>query len=339
MAKLKIGLIGYGYWGPNIARLIDESEKVELTYCADLLDTSLKHIKQKYPHTKTTKDYKEILEDKSVTAVLIVTPTKSHYKLAKDSLLAKKHVFIEKPITYSVKEAKELTTLAKKNKVILCVGHVFLFNPAVRFIKKAIEDGDLGTIRHLHFQRRNLGPIRKDVNVLWDLAPHDISMLLYFIKQKPLSVLASGQSYLQAGVHDVVSASIRFEDKIVANLILSWIDPIKIRDITIVGSKKMLLFDDVHLTDKLKVFDKNASIIEDTRDVTFGEYQIALHSGDIHIPRIENKEPLKEEINHFIDCIINKKKPLNDGTNGMEVVRILEALQKSLDNNSKEVKL
>nr|MBI5455839.1 Gfo/Idh/MocA family oxidoreductase [Candidatus Levybacteria bacterium] len=339
MAKIKFGLIGYGYWGPNIARLIDESDRVELAYCADLLDNSLKQIKQKYPHTTTTKNYKAILEDRSVSAVLIVTPTKTHYKLAKDCLLAKKHVFIEKPLTYSVKEAEELIKIASANDVLLSVGHVFLFNPAVKYIKKIIDKGELGVIRHFHFQRRNLGPVRKDVNVLYDLAPHDISMLLYFINQKPKTVIATGESYLQNGIQDVISASIKFEDKIMANIILSWIDPIKIRDITIVGSKKMLLFDDVSQSEKIKIFDKNANIIEATRNVPFGEYQIALHSGDVYSPDIENKEPLKEEINHFIDCIVEKKKPLNDGHNGLRVVKILEALQNSLDNNSQEVKI
>lgn len=336
---MKLGLIGYGYWGPNIARLIEESKECELTYCADLLDTSLKQIKQKYPHVTTTKDYNTLLNDKEVEAIFIVTPTKSHYKIAKDCLSAKKHVFVEKPLTYSSKEAKELIRVAKKNKKILAVGHVFLFNPAVKFIKNTIDSGDLGTIRHLHFQRRNLGPIRKDVNVMWDLAPHDIAMLLYFIKQKPISVRATGESYLQKNVQDVVSATIKLEGKIMANLILSWIDPTKIRDITIVGDKKMLLFDDVHPTEKIKLFDKNVTIIENTQGVSYGEYQIALHAGDINIPAIENKEPLKEEIYHFIDCIVHKKAPINDGNNGLQVVRVLEALQKSLDSNGKEVKL
>jgi predicted dehydrogenase len=174
---------------------------------------------------------------------------------------------------------------------------------------------------------------------MWDLAPHDISMLLYFIKEKPLSVIATGESYLQKGIQDVVSANIKFENKIMANLILSWIDPIKIRDITIVGSKKMLLFDDVHPTEKIRIFNKNARVIENTRGVTFGQYQISLHAGDIHIPSIENKEPLKEELNHFIECIQKNKKPLNDGENGLQVVTILEAMQKSLENNAKEIKV
>jgi predicted dehydrogenase len=337
MRKIRVGLIGYGYWGPNIARVLEEFPNVELSYCADLLESSLQQVKNKYPHIQTTQNYKTILQDKEITAVFIVTPTKTHFQLAKDALLAKKHVFIEKPITYETKHCKELIKLAKKNNLILSVGHIFLFNPAVNFIKKEIDKGTLGTIRYLHFQRRNLGPVRKDVNVLWDLAPHDISMLLYFIKQKPLSVIAVGQSFLQNNVEDVVAATVKFKNKIMANFTYSWIEPIKIRDITIVGDKKMLSFNDVNVGEKIKIFDKNARIIEETRDVSFGEYQIALHSGDVYIPSIENKEPLKEELNYFFDCIQRKKTPLNDGQNGLEVIQIIEALQKSLDTNSKEI--
>jgi predicted dehydrogenase len=339
MSKIKVGLIGYGYWGPNIARLISESSKAELTYCADLFDSSLRQIKEKFPKTKITKDYKDILKDQGISALLIVTPTRTHYNIAKDCLLAKKNVFIEKPLTYSVKEAKELIKIAEQNNVLLSVGHVFLFNPAVKYIKRIIDEGELGTIRHFHFQRRSLGPIRKDVNVLYDLAPHDISMLLYFTNQKPKTVIATGESYLQKGIQDVVSASIKFENNVIANFILSWIDPLKIRDVTIVGSKKMLLFDDVNPSEKIKIFDKNANIIKETRGVTFGEYQIAIHAGDVYEPTIGNKEPLKEEINYFIECVLKKKKPLNDGHNGLQVVAILEALQKSLDNNSQEIRV
>lgn len=339
MEKMKLGLIGYGYWGPNLARIISESDSCELKYCADLVEASRKQVKDKYPGVTATADYHEILNDKEVKAVFIVTPTKSHYRIAKDCLEAGKHVFIEKPLTYGYKEAEELVAMAAKKKVTLMVGHLFLYNSAVRYIKDFIDSGELGTIRHLHFQRRNLGPIRSDVNVMWDLAPHDISMLLYFLKEKPVSVTASGECYLQKGIQDVVSASIRFEHKVMANIILSWIDPIKIRDITLVGSKKMLLFDDVHVSEKIKIFDKNANIIEKTRDVSFSEFQIAVHSGGITIPAINYKEPLKEEFMHFIDCIRNGKKPLTDGRNGADVVRLLEAMQKSLDNNSALVTL
>ena len=337
MNKLNVALIGYGYWGPNIARILDESDISQLTHCSDLLSTSLKQIKQRYPQIKVTKRYKDILKNDSIAAVFIVTPTKTHFQIAMDCLMAKKHVFIEKPLTFSVEDAKQLIKIAKKNKCILAVGHLFLFNPAVKYIKKIIDDGTLGIIRYLHFQRRNLGPARKDVNVLWDLAPHDISMLLYFIKEKPLSAVAVGQSFLQRDVEDVVSATIKFENKILANFTYSWIDPIKIRDITIVGDKKMLAFNDVTISEKIKIFDKNANIIEETRGVSFGQYQIALHSGDIYIPSVENKEPLKEELEYFLMCILKNKKPINDGINGLKVVKVIEALQKSLINQSVEI--
>lgn len=339
MGKIKLGLIGYGYWGPNFARIIRESEDCELKYCADLNESSLKKIKIKYPQVQVSTNYQEILQDKEIDAVLVVTPTKSHYKIAKDVLLSGKHVFVEKPLTINVKESEKLVTISQNKKKVLMVGHVFLYNSSVRYIKKAIDSNILGKIRHLHFQRRSLGPIRQDVNVLWDLAPHDISMLLYFIKEKPESVIAIGESFLQQGIYDVVSASITFEDKIIANMIFSWIDPIKIRDITIVGDRKMLFFDDVRISEKLKLYDKNVGIIERTKDVTFGEYQVSLHSGGIFIPAINNNEPLKDEFNDFIQAIISRKKHLNDGKKAVAVVKILDALQRSLDNNSKKIYL
>lgn len=336
---VKIGLIGYGYWGPNLARVIYESSDSELVYCADLLDKSLKDIKLKYPEVKTTKNYQDILNDSSVNAVFVVTPTKTHFKIAKDCLLAKKHVFVEKPLAYASHECEELIKLAKKKNVKLMVGHLFLFNSSVVYIKNLLQKKELGDLRHLHFQRRSLGPIRKDVNVLWDLAPHDFSMLLYFINEKPISVVASGECYLQEGIEDVVNVSIKFENNIISNFILSWIDPIKIRDITIVGSKKMILFDDVQISEKVKIFDKNANVIKNTRAVTFGEFQIALHSASTYIPGILNKEPLKEQLHHFISCIKYNKNPLADGKNGLAVVRLLEAAHASLHNNSSVVKI
>lgn len=335
----KVGIIGYGYWGPNLVRLLNESTKTSVVYCSDILDSSLTQVAQKYPHIKTTKNYKTIINDKEIDAIFIATPTKTHYKIAKDCLIAKKHVFIEKPLTDNIKEGEELVSLAKKYKRIIAVGHIFLFNPAVRYIKKIIDENTLGTIRYLHFQRKNLGPVRKDVNVLWDLSPHDISMLVYLIKEKPISVYAIGKSFLQNDIEDVVSATLIFENNIMATLLYSWIDPVKVRDITIVGDKKMLLFNDVNVSEKIKIFDKNAKIIENTRGVSFGEYQISLHAGGTTIPSIENKEPLKEELDHFLQCINTNTNPLNDGRHALRVVEIIAALQKSLKNNSKMISI
>jgi len=338
ISKLKMGLIGYGYWGPNFARVISEADNCELKYCIDKDEECLKNAKSKYPSAIVSKDYFDILKDKEIEAVVLATPTKTHYEIARECILAKKHVFVEKPLSYKVEEAQELIRLAEENKVTLMVGHVFLFNPAVRYIKEIISQGEIGQLRHLHFQRRNLGPIRKDVNVLWDLAPHDISMALYFIETKPYSVIASGESFLQKEVYDVVSVNLKFPSNIMVNMILSWIDPVKIRDISIVGDKKMIVFDDVSPTGKVKIFNKNASIIKSTQDVSFGLYQILLHVGDdILSPSIQAAEPLKEEFSHFINCIVNDKIPFTDGTNGLEVVEVLSAIQWSLDNNSKLV--
>jgi len=336
MKKIKVGLIGFGYWGPNIARILNDSIKVDLIYCVDILDSSLNLIKQQYPSVKTTKNYTDLIKDKSLEAVFIVTPTKTHFQIAKEFLLANKHVFVEKPLTYDVKSAKNLVLIANKKNKKLAVGHIFLFNPAVKYIKKILDKKELGTLRYFHFQRRNLGPVRKDVNVLWDLAPHDISMLLYFIKEKPLSVFATGQSFLQTSIEDVVYATITFENKIMANLIYSWLDPIKIRDITIVGNKKMLLFNDVNVSDKIKIFDKNAKIIEETKGVPFGDYQVALHTGGVYIPALKTTEPLNEEINYFIDCINNNSQPINNGINGLKVVQLIQSLQNSLEKKAIE---
>ena len=334
---INFGLIGYGYWGPNFARDLNEAQNANLKYCADLSDNNLNKIKQKYPQVITTNNYQAILNDPTIDAIVVATPTKTHYQIVKDALLAKKHVFVEKPMCYKIEEAEELVTLAQTNRVKLMVGHIFLFNPAVNYIKKIIDDGEIGKLRHLHFQRRNLGPIRQDINVMWDLAPHDISMALHFIGKMPISVVAIGETFLQNGqrsMHDVVSVSLKFPDNIMANMIFSWIDPIKIRDLTIVGDQKMILFDDVHQSEKVKIFNKNVNVLENTRDVTFGEYQININTGGITIPSISPKEPLKEEISHFIDCIINNKTPITDGENGLAVVKVLAIIQKSLDNNS-----
>lgn len=327
---MKTGLIGYGYWGPNFARIINELDDINLEYCADLSNASLENVKNKYPKIKVTNDYNDILNDKDIKAVFIVTPVNTHYKIAKDSLKAGKHVFLEKPLTASLAEAKELVDFSKEKKLKLMVGHVFLYNSAVNYIKGVIDAGKIGKLRYLQFQRRNLGVIRNDVNVLWDLAPHDISMMLYWIKEKPLSVFASGEAYLHKERQEVVSAVIKFENDIFVNMILSWLDPIKIRETTIVGEKKMILFDDVEQSEKVKIFDKNINIIKNTHDVGFKQFQIAVHSGNISVPSISQNEPLKDEIKHFINCIKYNRTPLTSGEEGVQVVAILEALSISL---------
>lgn len=336
--SVNIGLIGCGYWGPNYMRVADANQNCSLKYCCDLKKEELQKMQKKTSHMKVTQNYNDILNDPDIDAVIVATPTRTHYKIAKDCLLAKKHLLVEKPLAYTTKEAEELKDLAKKNNLKLMVGHIFLFNPSVNFIKELIDRNELGNIRYLHFQRRNLGPIRQDINVLWDLAAHDISMLLYFLSQKPLSVTAAGSVFLQKNIYDVVLMTIKFENNILAGLYLSWLDPIKIRDITIVGEDKMVFFDDVAINEKIKIFDKGIEMAK-ISDVPFNEYQIMLRSGDVHIPAVKSGEPLQIEFEHFINSLVSDTPIRTDGENGLQVVKILEAAQKSLDNNSMLVKI
>ena len=277
---------------------------------------------------RLTDDYRELLKDKEVDAVIIATPAKTHYQIIKACLMAGKDVLVEKPIDFLSRRVKELSKLSAGKKKILMVGHVFRFNPAVVRIKDRIDQGSLGKILSLSFKRVGLGPIRKDVNVMWDLAPHDISMLLYFIDARPVSVFAAGQALNKNKNEDVVFVTIKFANKAIANLHLSWIDPIKIRQVTIVGDKKMIVFDDISLTEKLKIFDKGVSYLD--TGSSFGGFQAAIRDGDVLIPQIPTAEPLREEFNHFINCIQNRKNPITDAQEAYRVTKILEAAQKSL---------
>lgn len=327
MNKINIGIIGLGYWGPNFARIVAQSSTANLKWCCDLDKQKLERMKNLYPATQLTEDYRKILADPEVKAVIIATPAITHYQITKDSLLAGKDVLVEKPVDYITKRVEKLVKLSEGKRRILMVGHIFRFNPAVIKIKEYIDSGYLGKLLYFSFKRVGLGPIREDVNVMWDLAPHDISMLLYFTETQPVSIFASGQSYFNQN-EDVVFLTIKFANQIIANLHLSWIDPVKIRQVTIVSDKKMAVFDDVSLTEKVKIFDKGVSYF-DTGD-SFGEFQASIRDGDILIPKISAAEPLQEEFNHFIDCIQNRKRPFTDIREALQVTKILEAAQKSL---------
>ncbi len=337
MEAIKIAIIGTGYWGPNYVRNFSEIKGVEIAYICDLDSKKLEPISERYPQIKTTKDYREILGDPSISSVIICTPTSTHFKIARDCLDADKHVLVEKPITLSSKDALELVKLADKKKKILMVGHVFEYNHAVRMVKDYIKKKEMGDILYLHSSRTGLGPIRQDVNVIWDLAAHDVSILLHLLDKKPLNIVARGESYIQKGVEDVVFVNIEFEGKIMANIHVSWLDPIKIRQTVVVGTKKMLVFDDVSSSEKLKVFDKGVSY--EKPGGTFGDFQLLVRDGDILIPKVKFTEPLKEQCLHFLDSIKNNKKPLTDGMNGYSVVKVLEAAQESLKNHSKVVQI
>ena len=339
---MKLGIIGCGYWGPNLIRNFNSIPDSAVAYCADLDESRLKHIKGLYPKISTTRDYKDILNKKEINAVVIATPIETHYKIAKDVLNANKHVLVEKPITNSSDEAKELIKIAEKNKKVLMVDHTFEYSTPVRKIKEIIDKNELGQIFTIDMIRVNLGLFQEKANVVADLAPHDISMLLYYLGSMPLSVRAVGSSYIRDGIEDDAHINLLFKEKIMANLHVSWLDPCKIRRTTIVGNRKMLVFDDVLQEEKIKIYDKGVIVQKNNIPRqpyydTYEQWALTYRSGDVHSPRIDNKEPLSVMANHFIDCIKNNKKPLTDGYSGLKVVKVLEAAQQSLKNDGSKV--
>ena len=341
---VKLGIIGCGYWGPNLVRNFNSIPDSEMACCADIDESRLKHIKSLYPKISITKDYKDVLNDKRVDAVVIATTIETHHMIAKDALNAGKHVLIEKPITNSSKDAMELIKLAGKNKKVLMVDHTFEYSSPVRKIKEIIQQNELGQIFTIDMIRVNLGLFQEKVNVIWDLAPHDISMLLYYLTSMPLSVMATGQSYIRDGIEDDAHINLTFNGKVTANMHVSWLDPCKIRKTTIVGNKKMLVFDDIVQDEKIKIYDKGVTIQKNSIPKqpyydTYEQWALTYRSGEIYSPKIDNKEPLNVMASHFIECIKNNKKPLTDGNSGLRVVKVLEATQESLKNEGIKVAL
>jgi predicted dehydrogenase len=334
---VNIGVIGYGYWGPNLVRNFNQIKRSNLTVCCELAEEKIAQIKRLYPKVKVTSDYDTVIQNPDIEAIVIASTADTHYELAKKALEADKHVFVEKPLALNTQEAEELVKLAKKSKRILMVGHLLKYHPAINYIKNYIESGGLGKIQYLYSQRLNLGKLRKDENALWSLAPHDISVILYLLGDKePIEVTARGESYIQPGIEDVVFCSLHFQDRVMAHIHISWLDPHKIRKLTIVGSKKMAVFDDMESSEKVRIFDKGVETNEDYR--SYGE-DLTLRFGDIVIPSIKMEEPLRIECEHFISCILNGQKPLSDGEDGLRVVKVLEAAQKSLESGGQPVKI
>jgi len=339
---MKLGIIGCGYWGPNLIRNFNNIRDTEMVYCADIDDSRLSHVKKLYPRISVIKNYKEMLDKKDIDAVIVATPIETHYKIAKDILNADKHVLIEKPLTNNSKEAMDLIKTAEKNKKILMVDHTFEYSAPVRKIKGIIDNGELGKIFTIDMIRVNLGLFQEKVNVIWDLAPHDVSMLIYYLEDIPLTARAIGQSYIREGIEDDAHITLEFKDKIMANMHVSWLDPCKIRRTTIVGNKKMLVFDDIAQDEKIKIYDKGVTVQKNNIPKqpyydTYEQWVLTYRSGDVYAPKIENKEPLNVMAAHFIDCIKTNKKPISDGYSGLRVVKVIESAQKSLKNSGVKV--
>jgi len=325
--SIRVALVGCGYWGPNLARNFHQIPGSDLVACCDLNQQALEKMGRLYPSARVTDDFASICEDETIDAVAIATPARTHYALAKAALQSGKHVLVEKPLALSTREASELVTLAEEHSRVLMVGHIFQYNPAVRYIKQLIDQGALGQIYYLYSTRVNLGRVQSDINALWSIAPHDISILIYLLGAEPEWVSARGATYLTDGIEDVVFIDLGFPGGILAHVHVSWLDPSKVRRMTIVGSKQMVVYDDVADEGKVKLYEKG---VYRKGEPGFGEFQYRVHSGAIMIPKLDLVEPLRVECEHFIACIREGRRPETDGVNGLQVVRILEIAQASL---------
>ena len=334
---IRLGVVGCGYWGPNLIRNFRATPECSLKVVCDLDPRRLKHMQGLYPEVETTTDFAQLLNGSGLDAIVIATSVSLHHRMAKDSLLAGKHTFIEKPMATSSADCEELIRLAEERGLILMAGHTFLYSGAVRKIKQIVDAGDLGEIRYINARRLNLGLFQKDINVAWDLAPHDLSIILHIMEEMPLSVSCRGQAHVGNGVEDVTTICMNFPKKRSAIVQSSWLDPRKVREMTIVGSKRMIVYDDVAPIEKVRVFDTRVET--PPHYDTFAEFQYAYHYGDSYIPYIKQDEPLRVECQHFVDCIAGRSKPLSGGRQALEMIRVLEAASESLRLNGAAVTL
>lgn len=334
--NIKVGVIGCGYWGPNLIRNLDNNiPDCTLRKICDLDEARLNHVLKFHPSVEGVTDAHQLIEDKEIDAVVVATPVKFHFSLAKAALLAGKHVMIEKPMASSVAECEELIEIANNKGLVLMVGHTFLYSEPVRKIASIIKSGDIGDIRYINSQRLNLGLFQKDINVAWDLAPHDISIILYLLKSYPKTVNCQGNAHVTPGIEDVTNMSLIFDADRFATIQSSWLEPRKVRQMTIVGTRRMIVYDDIKPNEKIRVYD--VRVDRPPHYDTFAEFQYSYHYGDIYTPRIDQLEPLKIQCQHFLECIEEEKEPLSCGDRGLELVKILEASSESLRNNGAPV--
>jgi len=335
--KIRLGVAGCGYWGPNLIRNFRSLPDCHLKMMCDLNTARLRHLKTLYPEVEGETDYAHMLNGVNLDAVVIATSVAHHYPMAKAALLAGKHTFIEKPMASSAEHCEELVEIANKNGLVLMTGHTFLYSPVVRKIQEIINKGDIGDIRYICARRLNLGLFQKDINVAWDLAPHDLSIIMSIMGEQPLSVNCHGSAHVTPGIEDVTAMCLTFANQRSAIIHSSWLDPRKVREMTIVGSKRMIVYDDLAPLEKIRVFDTRVE--RPPHYDTFGEFQYAYHYGDMYAPYIKQEEPLKTECQHFLDCIKTGAKPLSCGTRGWELVKILEASSESLRRGGAAVEL
>ena len=337
MTKLRIAIIGYGYWGPNLVRNFWKNPQCIVTNVIDFDKNRLKAVNNDYPSINTKDSLEKILDDESIDCIVIATPVHTHYELVKKSLKKKKHVFVEKPLTHSYKKAKELINLAKEKKCILFVDNTYLYTPAIQEIYEQIKSNNIGTIQYVDSTRINLGKFQSDVNVLWDLATHDISICLYLMQEKPITIQAIGQSHTKSGLEDIAYLTMHFGSNKIAHFNCSWISPVKIRHMLIGGTKKMIVFNDLESTEKIKIYDsgyKEKPILTQPNKF-LADYRI----GDVFSPKLEMTEGLVNVVKDFVLSIKKKKKPVSNNELSLMIVNILECAEMSIKNNGKKVKI
>ncbi|MGI8605407.1 MAG: Gfo/Idh/MocA family protein [Verrucomicrobiales bacterium] len=333
--RVTVGVIGCGYWGPNLLRNLRKVPNCHLKAMCDISEKRLLHMKSLYADVEAMTDYQHMLNGIGIDAVVIAAPVKYHYSLAKEALLSGKHALIEKPMASSSAECAELVEIAERNGLVLMVGHTFLYSSAVRRITEIVRAGDLGDLRYINARRLNLGLFQKDINVAWDLAPHDISIILNILGEFPLVVNCQGNAHITPNIEDVTNMSLTFRNNRFATIQSSWLEPRKVREMTIVGTRRMIVYDDLQTSEKIRIYD--VRVERPPHYDSFAEFQYSYHYGDSYIPHLQQEESLKVECQHFIDCIENGSKPLTDGRDGHDLVRILEASSESLKRNGAPV--
>ncbi len=336
-----IAVVGAGYWGPNLIR--NFFALGHLRVIADYDEQKLEKLRAQYPDVTCYTRIEDVLDCPFIHGVALATPASSHYSLARKVIERGKSVFVEKPLAQTTVECRDLISLSRKHDCVLMVGHTFEYNSAVHYVEECIDRQELGEVYYIYSQRLNLGVVRNDINALWNLAPHDISIVLRWLKQKPLSVDARGFTYLQDGIEDVVYLNMEFANGVSVHIHVSWLDPNKVRRITLVGSEKMIVYDDASNDSKIMLYDKGIDRLRMDGSLgtfdSFAQFQLTQRAGDVVIPRIEYSEPLRAECEHFVECIIENKQPLTDGDNGLRVVEILEAASRSLALGGERIEL
>ncbi len=330
---INVGVIGCGYWGPNLIRNFHNNQGSNVSQICDLRDSRLKFINQQYPLAELTKDYRDITRNPSIDAVAIATPVTTHFAIAEDALLNGKSVLLEKPMTYTVKEAERLIELAEQKGLTLMIDHTFVYTGAVQKIKEIVDNGELGEIYYFDSVRINLGLFQHDINVVWDLAPHDLSIMDYLLQKDFIDLDIIAVSHLSDSFENTAYLTLFFENNTIAHIHVNWLAPVKIRNTIIGGSKKMIVYNDMETSEKVKIFDRGVDIQQD--ETSIYKMLVQYRVGDMYAPKLSQVEALTVEVEHFLDCMINKTKPITDGYSGLRVVRALETAQKKLDKKKK----